>query len=75
MPQVQEQILEVVKNILQECFSERTAEQTVDVSTPQVLEEIVEAVSAPHERVQRRTVVHVATVENVPPAANFREDL
>ena len=29
-------------------------------ATPQILEEIVEAISAPHERVQQRTVEHVA---------------
>ena len=34
----------------------RIVEQTVDVPTPQILEEIVEAGSAPHERVQQRTV-------------------
>ena len=35
------------------------------MTTPQILEEIVEAVSAPHERVQQRTVEHVGTVKNV----------
>ena len=34
----------------------RIVEQTVDVPTPQILEETVEAISAPHERVQQRTV-------------------
>ena len=34
----------------------RIVEQTVDVPTPQILEEIVEVGSAPHERVQQRTV-------------------
>ena len=50
----------------QKHISERIAEQTVDVPTPQILEEIVEAISAPHERVQQRTVEHVATVKTVP---------
>ena len=62
VPQIREQIVDVVKNIPQERISERTVEQTVDVTTPQILEEIVEGGSAPHERVQQRTVEHVGTV-------------
>ena len=50
----------------QERISERIAEQTVVVPTPQFLEEIVEAGSAPHERVQQRSVEHVATVKTAP---------
>ena len=34
----------------------RIVEQTVDGPPPQILEEIVEAISPPHERVQQRTV-------------------
>ena len=33
--------------------------------TPQILEEIVEAISAPHERVQKRTVEHRIAEQNV----------
>ena len=54
------------ERVQQRTVEHRIAEQTVDVPTPQILQEIVEATSAPHEQVQQRTVEHVATVKNVP---------
>ena len=53
----------------------RIVEQTVDVPTPQILEEIVEAISAPHERVQQRTVEHriVEQTVDVPTPAILEE--
>ena len=53
-------------NLSSSRISERISELIVDVPTPQVLEEIAEAFSAPHERVQQRTVEHVETVKNIP---------
>ena len=44
VPQMQEQIVEVIKVIPQELVSERIVEQIVDVPVPQIVEEIVEVV-------------------------------
>ena len=55
VPQIQEQIAETTP---QERIPERTVVQTVGVPVPQNFDEIVEAGSAPHERVQQRTVEH-----------------
>ena len=40
----------------QRTVEHRIVEQTVDVPTPQILEEIVDTNSAPHEQMQQRTV-------------------
>ena len=57
LPQILEQIAEVMKVIQQEQISKRIVEQIVDVPVPQVMEETVEAAkSIPQERVQQRTL-------------------
>ena len=69
LPQILEQIAEVMKVIQQEQISKRIVEQIVDVPVPQIPEQIVDvpvpqvmeetveaAKSIPQERVQRRTL-------------------
>ena len=44
MPQIQEQIVEVIKVIPEEWMSKRIAQQIVDVPVPQIPERIVEVI-------------------------------
>ena len=45
------------ERVQQRTVEHHIVEPTVDVPTPQILEEIVEAGSAPHDRVQQRTII------------------
>ena len=63
VPQIQEQIVEVIKAIPQEQMSKRIVEQIVDVPVPQIMEETVEAAkSIPQEGVQQRALEETVNV-------------
>ena len=55
VPQIQEQIVEVIKVTLQEQMSKRIVEQIVDVPMPQILEQIVD-VPVPVLQIQEQIV-------------------
>ena len=44
VPQIREQIVDVIKVIPEEWMSKRIVQQIVDVPVPQILEEIVESI-------------------------------
>ena len=75
VPQIQEQIVEAIEVIPQEQMAERIVEQIVDVSVPQILEQIVDvpvpqiteetdevATLIPQERIQQRTLEETVNV-------------
>ena len=75
VPQIQEQIVDVIKVIPQEQMSKRLVEQIVDVPMPQILEQIVDvpvpqimeetvevAKLIPQERLQQRTLGETVNV-------------
>ena len=45
VPQIQEQIVDVIKVIPEEWMSKRTVQQIVDVPVPQIQEQIVEVIN------------------------------
>ena len=63
VPQVMEEIVEVVRLIPQERVQQPTVEQIVDFSGPQVVEEIVEVVQIIHqERISERIIDRIVDV-------------
>ena len=63
VPQIMEEIVEVIQLVRQERILERIVEEIIDVPVPQVMEEITEFVKLlPQERVQNRTVEQIVDV-------------